>query len=147
APGAYLVIKFEKTNAPSLTLPVPPALLNTGFGLDGDGDKVFLFDISARGGSLLNSITFGSQVQDLTIGRFPNGGSTWALTLPTPGAANVAAALGIRSHLKVNEWMASPKSGDDWFELYNPDPAPINLAGLILTDDINDPNEFSVIPA
>src|SRR5215208_3069440 len=31
--------------------------------------------------------------------------------------------------------MAAPASGDDWFEIYNPNPQPVALGGLSLTDD------------
>src|SRR5688572_25738387 len=31
--------------------------------------------------------------------------------------------------------MASPIAGDDWFELYNPNQAPVNIGGFYLTDD------------
>jgi len=48
----------------------------------------------------------------------------------------VVAALCDASQLKVNEWMANPASGDDWFEIYNPNPQPVALAGLWLSDDL-----------
>jgi hypothetical protein len=57
----------------------------------------------------------------------------------------------------INEWLASnvnpggfpePISGnyEDWFELYNPGPAPVPLAGCGLTDDLAIPFK-SVVPA
>src|SRR5439155_9984536 len=38
-------------------------------------------------------------------------------------------------NLRINEWMARPLKGDDWFELYNPSDEAIELGGLYLTDD------------
>jgi hypothetical protein len=47
--------------------------------------------------------------------------------------------LGDVNQLRINEWMASPTSGDDWFELYNPNAQPVVLTGLFLTDDTSTP--------
>ena len=38
--------------------------------------------------------------------------------------------------------MAAPNSGDDWFEIFNPNPQPVALGGLHLTDDLNNPIKF-----
>ncbi|HXJ59575.1 MAG TPA: lamin tail domain-containing protein [Verrucomicrobiae bacterium] len=108
--------------------------LNTGFGLKATGDSVYLFNRPSSGGELLDAITFGLQAPDWSIGRVPNGGN-WTLTLPSAGAMNIAAVLGDPAQLKINEWMADPLSGSDWFEVYNPTPQPIALGGLHLTDD------------
>lgn len=61
----------------------------------------------------------------------------------------------------INEWMAAntrtladPADNDfeDWFELYNPNPFPVNLSGYFLTDDLAAPAKFvvpvgTVVPA
>jgi hypothetical protein len=55
----------------------------------------------------------------------------------------------------INEWMsnnsgpdgfADPVSGSfqDWFELYNPNPTFIDLAGFYLTDDLANPTKFLI---
>jgi hypothetical protein len=56
------------------------------------------------------------------------------LNLPSPGAANISAALGAVNNVRINEWAASVSGGADWFELYNPNPQPVALSGLYLTD-------------
>jgi len=142
----YLVVKFDNANPPSL---INAPLLNTGFGLDANGGNIFLFNSRGRGGALLSSITFGPQPQDFSIGRLAGGASAsagpWALTVPTPGAVNVAAPLGDPSTLKINEWMANPNRGDeDWFELYNPDPQPVSIGGLYLTDDLTFRDQYRI---
>jgi hypothetical protein len=56
----------------------------------------------------------------------------------------------------INEWMADnsgpggvadPADGlfQDWFELYNPNPAAVNLGGYYLTDNLGNPKKF-IIP-
>ncbi len=110
---------------------------NTGFGLKETGDAIYLFDQASAGGALLDGLTFGIQAPDLSLGRVPLTSTNWVLTLPTMGTTNLAATLGDLGSLKVNEWMASPLSGNDWFEIYNPNPQPVELSGLHLTDDLN----------
>jgi hypothetical protein len=136
--GSYLVVRCD---------PVSPAstnnsdILNTGFGIDTDGDKVMLY----RGTSLVDAVSFGAQAQDFSLSRRPEDQS-WVLSLPTPGQPPIAALLGDPSALRFNEWMADPKNGDDWFELYNSNPQPVSLGGLCLTDDLNRPTQFSIPP-
>ncbi|HUR47359.1 MAG TPA: lamin tail domain-containing protein [Candidatus Saccharimonadales bacterium] len=139
--GGYLVILLDGTNAPSTNA---GPILNAGFAIKWDGDQIYLFDSLARGGSLVDSISFGLQVTDFTIARVPNGRGSWFLALPTPASLNLQATLADTRTLKVNEWMASPSSGDDWFELYNPNHDPISLGGLFLTDDINNRTQFRI---
>jgi Lamin Tail Domain/Bacterial Ig domain/CotH kinase protein/Putative Ig domain/Long Rib domain len=124
----------------------PVSSTNTGFGLKASGDEVYLFDTLANGGALHDSVTFGFQAPDWPIGRQPDGTANWTLVQPTPGAVNIAVTLGNARLVKVNEWMADPLSGDDWFELFNPDTHPVALGGWHLTDDLNDRLQ-SPIPA
>ena len=108
--------------------------LHTGFGLSDQGQTVALFAPFTNGFTLRDYVAFGPQIDDLTIGRVPGGSGSWQLTTPTPDAPNRAAALGSPATLKINEWMASPASGDDWLELFNPSPQPVALGGLFLSD-------------
>jgi hypothetical protein len=100
--------------------------------LDKDGDSVYL----RNGATLVDAITFGHQVPDLTIGRIGQDGA-WGLCQPTLGAANVRQRLGIAASVRINEWFTG---GDvlydnDWIELANTGPLPVSLGGLRLTDN------------
>ena len=108
--------------------------LHTGFALKKEGQIVMLQGPVTNGLALEDSIHFGLQIAGSAIGRVPDGGSTWQLTQPTPGAENVAQPTGSPEALRINEWMANPLTGDDWVELYNSLPQPIALGGLCLTD-------------
>ena len=133
-PGAYLLVRMDG-NAPASTN--AGGVLNTGFGLKASGDGVYLISSPAQGGSALDSITFGLQAADLSIGRVPNGSGGWVLSLPTPGAVNLASGLGNHFNLRLNEWLANPSGNDDdFFEIYNPNAQPVALGGLFLTDDL-----------
>src|SRR6185295_10645754 len=90
-PGSHLLIRLDGTNAPTTNA---GPVLNAGFAIKSDGDQVYLFDSLARGGVLVDSLSFGMQVPDFTIGRVPNGRGAWVLTLPTPASQNIQATLG-----------------------------------------------------
>jgi hypothetical protein len=108
-------------------------LLHLGFALDDDGEGLYLFNKPAAGGGLVDSIAFGLQIPELSIGRVgPE--ANWTLTQPTLGAANVAQPLGNASIVRINEWYAAG-AGNDFVELYNPSSLPVALRGLYLTDD------------
>ena len=128
-PQSYLVVWCDNDLA-------APGL-HTGFNLSADGQIVGLYQPVAGGYRVLDAVNFGLQVADLTIGRVPDGTGAWQLNLPTPTAMNAAQTVGAPDALRINEWMASPSSGNDWFELYNPGALPVALGGLYLTDDFN----------
>ena len=134
----FLLVKFD-----SLT---PVSADNTGFDLSAKGDSVYLFDRPESGGGVLDSVTFGVQAVNFSLGRIPSGTGGWRLNTPTPAAPNLAAALGDPAHLRINEWMAAPPTGNDWFELYNPDARPVELSGLQFTDELANPAKSPVPP-
>ncbi|HTD87831.1 MAG TPA: lamin tail domain-containing protein [Candidatus Binatia bacterium] len=107
-----------------------------GFGLKQDGDSLYLYDAVENGGALIDSVSFGPQLDNRSIGRSENG--TWILTQPTFGGRNQAAQLGDPTRLRINEWLASGTTpfDNDFVELYNPDPLPVALGGLYLSDEI-----------
>ena len=125
AAGAYLTVFANNDDG--------TGGIHTGFTLDPDGDQVYLFDRATNGNTILDSVKFGLQITDLSIGRTGTGG-TWALTTPTFGSANTAQALGSESGLKVNEWLALSATVGDFVELYNPGGLPVALGGLYLSD-------------
>ena len=137
SPGEHLVLVADD----SPVVPVPDQIY-LGFRLGAStGEGVFLYDTAANGSTLLDSVEFGIQIPDMSIGRVGHDGN-WALTQPTFGAANIAQRTGDPNGLVVNEWFASGQYqlGDrtftnDFIELYNTDVLPVALGGLYLTDD------------
>jgi hypothetical protein len=126
-PGQYLVVYCDSsTDSPGI---------HTGFSFSNTGEEVGLFS----GTTQLDGFKFGLQPPDYSIGRIPNGAAaqTLVLTQPTPGAANIAQPLGLQTNLRINEWMARPSTGSDWLELYNADPLPVSLGGLVFTDRVS----------
>jgi hypothetical protein len=136
APGGYLVLYGDNR--------VVAGEVHVRFNLRGGGESVWLYDSTGRGGALLDSVVFGPQITDLSIGRLPGG--NWGLTRPTFGAANVAQRTGDPSTLTLNEWLTDGIT-PDFVELYNPDALPVPMAGLSLTDHIGGaPNRSPIAP-
>ncbi|MDO8543038.1 MAG: lamin tail domain-containing protein [Opitutaceae bacterium] len=137
AAGGYLVVYADaNSSAPGL---------HTGFSLDAEGDQVRLHATTAAGGGVIDSIAFGFQVADFSISRTGAGANIWALTTPTPGAANgaVVSTTGPAA-LKINEWAGKIvfRLDHDLIELYNPASQPAALGGVKLTDDPLRPDRF-----
>ncbi|HEY2952195.1 MAG TPA: immunoglobulin domain-containing protein, partial [Verrucomicrobiae bacterium] len=145
APGStipaqgYLIIEFNND--------VPASPTNTGSKLKSGSDAVYLYERPANGGLLVDSVVFGPQAADYSIGRVPDGAGPWALTVPTRSAANFAAATGNPATLRVNEWLAHSSGDGDWFEIYNPDALPVMLSGLFFSQDtVFKPTQFPIPP-
>jgi len=119
--------------------------IHLGFTLDGDGESLYLYDSN---GQLLDSVEFGPQLPDLSIGRIGKEGR-WTLTVPSFGRANVAVPLGDPAKVKINELFADGLVlfENDFIELYNPQAAPVNLGGLFLTDNpVTEPDKYPLGP-
>jgi hypothetical protein len=104
--------------------------------------------------TIIDYVNYAGVPNDRSIGRYPDGDNTGFELFynSTPGAANDNTSPSLP--LFINEWMASnstladPSDGhfDDWFELYNPNAAAVDLTGYMLTDNLADPRERYVIP-
>ena len=76
--------------------------LHANFRLSGGGEAVALYDAE---GHSIDSVTFGEQSEDVSYGRFPDGGDPWrSFTTPTPGASNDSG----RGHVLISEIMYHP---------------------------------------
>ena len=142
AAGGYLIVYADSDLA-------APGL-HAGFSLDAQGDGVFLFDTVAGGQAQLDSVVFGLQAADFSIGRTGGALDTWALCTPSIGAANTAVpVLAAPGGLRINEWAGNSDYllSDDFLELHNPAAQPVAIAGMTLTDDfINYPLEYALRP-
>ena len=106
--------------------------LHSGFTLKNSGKAVHLY--TPGGGFQADSIVYGPQAPDVSIGRVPDGiTGVWTLTQPTPGLANKAHPVASVTNLIINEWMATNSTGFDWLEVYNRSTNPVALAGLVFT--------------
>jgi len=139
AANGYLTIRCDGGSATSTNI----GMFNTAESLDGESGGVFLFNTNHQ---LVNSVEYGLQVTDLPIGL--SNGQWQLLSSATPGFPNSAAiALGHSTALRINEWMAKPQSGADWFELFNTTNRPVDLGTVSLSDDPSVVGQGKFLPA
>ena len=107
------------------------------------------FNISASGGAvvfyspgviLIDKVEFGLQLKDFSLGRVADGTGPFVLCIPTFTGPNIAAALGSRLGLKVNEW--SVAEGNDFVEIFNPTNKPVAVSGMYLSDATNNLTKY-----
>jgi hypothetical protein len=73
--------------------------LHAGFSLSAGGEELGLI---AADGTVVDSVTFGEQVADLSYGRSPDGKESWQyMATPTPEAANKAGYSGLVADVEV----------------------------------------------
>lgn len=134
--SGFLVIQCNSLSAASAT--------NTGFGLSSTSDHIYLFRPLAQSGTLSDSIVYGRQLVDYSVGRIPSGSGSWTLNIPTRNTLNSVAAVAATSNIKINEWAAN--AGPTWFELYNTATQPVALGGSFLTDQLIDKTKYLIPP-
>jgi hypothetical protein len=138
--GGYLVLLG---NAPDAN----PGI-HIGFGLDADGDAFALYPPNAIiGADPVDSIAFGIQIPDYSIGRTGPAG-VWTLTNPTMLAPNTAVVLGAGTNLKINEWCGSNDFvvSSDFLELFNPGNFPVAIGGMMLSADLQVDAQHTIHP-
>lgn len=63
--------------------------LHTDFGLSNNGEEIGLFFKDGEEFVVVDTLTFGPQVRDISFGRVPDGGDLWRhFETPTPGESN-----------------------------------------------------------
>jgi len=135
-PGDYMVLYGD----------LLPAKNHIGFGLLAEGESLYLYD--KDGTTLIDSVEFGQQINLFSIGRIGYDGS-WKLTRPTFGLPNQVQPLGNPDTLAINEWLANGQVlfDEDFIEIYNPQPYPVSLSGLFLTDNpVMQPEKHQIVP-
>lgn len=135
---------------------------HAGFQLNAAGGKLYLFASSVSLASPIDAVTYPAVSSGQSYARVGYIGSNWSLTAtPTPAADNIitvpttpetpAAATGA---LLVNEFMADNDAAfadpdeagayEDWFEIYNPGTAAVDMSGMYITDNLKNPTKWQV---
>ena len=120
------------------------------------------FSLNASGGTLylningtedVDTVTYPALLLDISYARLPDGFGIWETTdQASPGTANLPSAPPVA--LFINELMADndntvedpeePGAYEDWFEIYNPGFEDVDISGMYLTDDLDDPTQFLI---
>jgi spore coat protein CotH len=67
---------------------------HTNFNLEKNGEEIAIFDSPATGYKVIDSITFGTQSENVSYGRNPDGGPVWQFfSQPTPNAGNLTGSV------------------------------------------------------
>ena len=77
-PGQYLIFYADDDGT--------QGVYHTNFNLSINGEMVILVD--SDGKTIIDSILFDGQLEDVSYGRFPDGGNSWGFQSPTPGLPN-----------------------------------------------------------
>jgi hypothetical protein len=139
-PRGFLIVRLDNRSIPD---PVSPHL---PFRLSRDTGGLVLVDRDGR--TIIDAISWREEKPERTLGRFPDGGETLAIQLPTEGAPNVIdTCLEFRApredtSLVINEICADNRSviadprGEhgDWIELFNRGAERVRLDGWKLAD-------------
>ncbi|MBN1426237.1 CotH kinase family protein [Candidatus Fermentibacteria bacterium] len=133
-PGGYVVVWAD--NEPQ------QGPFHAPFGLASAGEEVHLL----QGMVTIDQVTYPQLGVDVSWGRWPDGTGAWQLLAQaTPGAQNENTTDPEEIVLFINEFLAlntgtnQDEAGeyDDWVEIYNPGPDPVQMGGLFLTDDLS----------
>ena len=61
--------------------------MHTNFKLSGSGEFIAL--TNPDGQSIIDTLFFNAQIEDISFGRFPDGSPQWINMSPTPGSSNI----------------------------------------------------------
>jgi len=90
-PGGYLLVWCDEQP--------DQGDLHSNFKLGAAGEELAL--VNHNGTSIIDSISFGLQLMDISYGRFPDGDNQWASMAPTPNSSN--STLDISSNGEIPE--------------------------------------------
>lgn len=138
-PNSYIVVWADKD--------VTQVGYHADFKISASGETIYLTDPSF---TILDSITFGAQSTDVSLGRYPNGTGSFQTMVPTFGAQNTVSAVAI-GDIVINEFLASNATTqadqnneyDDWVELFNKGLNPVNISNYSLSDKSGQFNLFT----
>lgn len=123
---------------------------HAGFELLISGAQVSL--AQNNGVNIVNNYTYPASIADFSWGRVSDGGlASQFFSIPTPRVTNGLIIIQ-PEELFINELLAANHNGivdnagqmEDWFEIYNPNPYPVNIAGYYFTDNPSNPMKFQV---
>ena len=112
---------------------------HAGFNLSASGEGIGIFDNDENENAIIDWIAFGVQTEDVSLGRYPDGGDTLQFCAgATPGESNILVDRSVSFNELVvdNRSTLADEAGeyDPWIELYNFGCHAVNLEGFYLSD-------------
>jgi uncharacterized protein (TIGR03437 family) len=135
---------------------------HASFKLQAAGSKLYLYQGAGTTQTALDSVTYPPAAAGQTYVRLGSYGDRWSVAYqPTPGITNPAAGTTTTQPptqgtglLLINEFMADnedtyqdpqePGVFEDWFEVFNPGTTAVDMSGMYITDNLNNPTKWKV---
>ena len=160
--SGLLVLCKDTTSFKSLFPDVENYIGNFDFGLSGGGELIRLYD---QQGQIVDSLTYddnspwpeepdgnGPTLELINVNLDNALAASWRSSNTiggSPGSPNIDPII---TNLYINEFLASNDSCyaddyseyDDWIELYNAGDEAIDIGGLFITDDLDDPTSWQI---
>ncbi len=149
ADGEFLVLWLDNETSEGDT--------HASFKPSATGGKIYLYQSANSTTTQLDTATYPVMPAGQSYIRLQDYGDKWTVTAKTtPAAVNVAQtpASNGTGILLINEIMADNDSVfqdpneagayEDWFEVYNPGSAAVNMSGMYITDNLTNPTKWKV---
>lgn len=149
ADGQFLVVWLDGETSEGAS--------HANFRVPAAGGRLYLFSTAFNASTALDVLTVGQAVEGQSQVRLGLYGTRWDVTAePTPNAENVVRASTPASSatLLINEIMADndsvfqdpdePGAYEDWFEIHNPGTEAIDMSGMYITDNPQNPTKWQV---
>jgi spore coat protein CotH len=131
---------------------------HASFGPPAEGGKLYLYASAVSSTEPLDTLTVAALSDGSSQVRLGMYGTAWTTTAePTPGSANRVVAARVSSgtgQLLINELMADNKTAyedpdesgafEDWFEILNPGTEDVDMSGMYITDNPQNPTKWKV---
>lgn len=143
--GGFLVVWADKDTG--------QGVLHVNLKLSAGGEAIAL--TASDGTTIIDSLTFGAQSSDVSLGRMPDGSENWQSFgehtemgyTGSPGRSNTT--------LRINEFLAKNDNGHidefgnhgDWIELYNYGENDVDVSGMFMTDAFDNSTQYTFNPA
>ncbi len=117
----------------------------------GQGGSAILFVVAEQGGACANDTLVRPLVRATAqTGADSMAGSPLRAEYESTGGGALL-EIDPPRQLRINEISANSYIDgyevDDWIEIYNPGPQPVQMGGMYVTDNVNDPKKFKLPPS
>jgi hypothetical protein len=150
ADGQFLVVWLDGETSEGTS--------HANFRVPSTGGKLYLFSTAFDARSALDTLTVADTSAGQSQVRLGLYGTRWEVTsTPTPNADNVLKSVSANpasSLLLISEFMADndsvyqdpdePGAYEDWFEIYNPGTEAVDMSGMYITDNPQNPKKWQV---